>query len=88
MLGSAPAELPDGDQILVHDWPHVGDSKGHERLRSSRSRDELDLETIRFVRLHDRAKIALPKATLRHVTVKNDGFELFDLDDHPKTGRQ
>ena len=79
--GQAAPRLSDRTEIrsVVHDWPHVADPKGHEVLRPPRSRDELDLETIRFIRLNDRTKIALPKTTLRRVTVKNDGVELFEL---------
>ena len=44
-------------------------------MRTTGSRDELDLESVGGIHLNDRAKVSAPEAVLGKITIENDGFE-------------
>lgn len=69
------------DEVAILDGANVCDREHHEGLSLARCGDELDLQSIGFVDLHNRTQIPTAKAVLGKVSVEHNGVELLETHD-------
>jgi hypothetical protein len=73
-----PVERADCDQVAIRDATNVSDLEGEECLGFARGSDELDLEPVGLVDLHDCAEIATTQPVLGKIAVQHYGIELLE----------
>jgi len=73
-----PVKRTDCDQVAISDATNVSDLEGEECLGLARCSDELNLEPIGFVDLHDCAEITTTQPVLGKIAVQHYGVELLE----------
>ena len=74
-LANCSLQGPNSDQVPIVDVADIIRAQRNKRLSSAGGCDELNLEVVRVMDLDNRAWITDAKASLRYVTLENNGIE-------------
>jgi hypothetical protein len=79
VLGSAPFNCSNRNEVFVADCSDIGLSHRDQSLSSARGSHEFKLHAVGIVGLHDGTQIPAPQSLLGKVTFENDSVQLFEL---------